>query len=120
MTKQAAFTKIRELFPLAGKATVQFSGGHDEGGAEWVVVELADGTEESVASSYWRGDEATDRQKAEGELYDLLEEPIRDEYGSFAGDFSVSGTVIYDLAADTITMAKSEQSWGDSSTTVIA
>lgn len=44
-------------------------------------------------------------------LRESLEQPVYDEYGSFAGDFSVSGTVTWDVAARTTTMSRSEQVW---------
>ena len=32
-----------------------------------------------------------------GELYFAVVKPVEDQYGSFAGDFSVDGTIVWDV-----------------------
>ena len=56
---------------------------------------------------------ATAEEIAMRELYRTLEQPVYDRYGSFAGEFSVSGEVEWNVADLTCVMNKSEQVWSD-------
>jgi len=42
-----------------------------------------------------------------------LVDPIWSQYGSFAGDFAVSGNLIYDCTEGTVLMSGQEQTWED-------
>lgn len=91
------------------KVVVGFSGGNDEGGIEEVYGFRA-GSDEPVSLELDWNDP----------LYELLEKPIDDEYGSFAGDFSVCGQVEYDVENRVATMSRSEQVWQDSDSFEVA
>jgi hypothetical protein len=72
------------------KVTVKFSGGHDSGGTDGITVDLF-------------GEEVEWSQKEldtikEG-LYDALEAPVWDRYGTFCGEYHVDGEVIWDVKA---------------------
>lgn len=109
------------------KVEVSFSGGNDEGGADGYAAYLADGTAVELGVSranewptgtwtVWERDgqrPATQQEIDDSILTDLLEAPVYAEYGGFSGDFSVSGTVTWDVIAGTVHMDRSEQMWGD-------
>lgn len=113
------------------KVVVSFSGGNDEGGADGVVGHTADGTEvvfdEPGVYTNWQDQgkylvgwgenarPATEEELKQQQLLDVLEAPIYAEYGSFAGDFSVYGTLTWDVEAGTVIMSKEEQSGYDHS-----
>lgn len=61
--------------------------------AGWVVNERAPDGERG-----WTQRPATDDEILLAQLDRVLEEPIYDRYGSFAGDFEVYGTVTWDVA----------------------
>lgn len=44
--------------------------------------------------------EATDYETRMGKLHDAIEQPIYDRYGSFAGEFSVYGTLVWEYNAE--------------------
>ena len=52
----------------------------------------------------------TDEEKKQRALVDALSEPIYGEYGSFAGDFSVSGRLVWDVN-DESALIKGEESF---------
>jgi hypothetical protein len=96
------------------KAVVAYSGGNDEGGVESITltVALANGSTEErqfepyVGSGYryergeWRQIEPpTDDDSI---LAQQLGAPVYERYGGFAGDFSVNGHVVFDVAASTV------------------
>lgn len=106
----------------ATKAVVEFSGGNDEGGADGIV--LYDGDEETGTVEqyfgfvYHRGENGgwtsrplTDAERREDELAEALAAPVYDEYSGFAGDFSVSGVVEWDVEAKTVTMSGEESEY---------
>jgi hypothetical protein len=141
MTKHEVFAELKRLG--AAKAVVEFSGGNDEGGVDDIALLDADGkqidvelsdhvheerdyTKSGPANGY-RGHptgrwikgygtdviEATPEEKRLAQLSSALVAPVDEEYGSFAGDFSVQGTVTWDAVAQTAKMGKSEQVWQD-------
>lgn len=100
------------------KAIVHFSGGNDEGGADGFTFLTADGTKIEMDMRTeahqdwdtkkwvvytWEGREqksrpATDVEIEDARLREVLEQPIYDQYGSFAGEFYVSGECTWDVA----------------------
>lgn len=102
----------------AVKAEVQFSGGNDEGGADKITLTLADEStvdldagfawvdEEGNVSEYVDGKHArrpaTPEERVAFELWRTLEAPLNYKYGSWAGDFSVSGVLTWDVAEGTV------------------
>jgi hypothetical protein len=131
-----AFSRLRERDIT--KAVVAFSGGNDEGGADSVTGHKADGSRVSlmnVAFQNWSGAQmdgwvvragteddrwavrpATPEEIDDAELADLLEQPVYEEYHTFAGEFEVQGEVIWDVAAATVVMTREESytSWDTS------
>ena len=85
----AIYATIRDLG--ATRARLPFSGGHDEGGAE--QIHLFDGDRELELDI-----------DPDLELWEQLSAPIYDEYGSFAGQYHVSGELRIDAVAETLTV----------------
>lgn len=122
LTREQAFAELRRR--NITKVTVHFSGGNDEGGAESIVAVSADGAETDLLvnpevyqdwdTKKWvvgYGDNArpaTEDEIASKQLAETLEAPVYHAYGGFAGDFSVSGTVTWDVATGKVVMAKRE------------
>ena len=119
----------------ASGALVEVSGGNDEGDADRIVLldgdaEIAEVSEHyknfvrdengrivyeaDPDSGYERAKRIplTEAQQAEGDLAEALAEalaaPVYDEYGGFSGDFSVAGSVRWDVASRRVTMTGDE------------
>jgi hypothetical protein len=93
--KERVFALMEKLGIV--RIEVTFSGGNDSGGVDSTVAHMADGTEKALPEShYWAKEEEMDDEQALGHL---VGEPVHDEWGSFAGDFYVSGTLSFDMAA---------------------
>lgn len=104
--------RLIEAFNQRGiaRASVDFSGGNDEGGADGIVFMDADGNEVDVDRCYhytrrnvdgkWVEVELTDTEQEQNKFISLVEAPIYWRWGSFAGDFSVSGTMQYNINDD--------------------
>ena len=45
----------------------------------------------------------------DAELADALSDPVFKEYGGFAGDFDVTGEVIWETEGETVKLAKDER-----------
>lgn len=105
------------------RVTAEFSGGNDEGGVDGVTGTKADGTVIELHQIYWEErvwDSATrayvtnTAQKPTGdadvinEIWSAMEYPVIDRWGSFAGEFSVSGRVEFVVADQSMTMSGSE------------
>ena len=99
----------------AAKAVVAFSGGNDEGGVDWIALFDAKGERTEVdpyghPEEEWTPDEGrvprelTQAQKDDNRLVAALAAPVFERYGSFAGPFSVSGKVTFDVKAGTVEM----------------
>lgn len=101
--------RLTEAFNQRGivRASVDFSGGNDEGGADAILFMDADGNEVDVDRGYhyarrnidgkWVEVELTDAEKEQNEFISLVEAPIYWRWGSFAGDFNVDGTMHYNI-----------------------
>lgn len=116
MTNDQVFAEIARRG--ADRAVVHFSGGNDEGGADDVT--LFKGEEKVAELQEWHFPERGDGKPAHGEksnddLVHALVAPVYAQYGSFAGEFSVYGTVTWDTATKTAKMSKEEQSGYDHS-----
>ena len=117
-------TKAFEMLAAKGmvKAVVSFSGGNDEGGVDQIVMYAtldpdAEGVElpcfEPGGYTYngetgkWDvpvNPTVTPDQK----LAEILETPVDETYGSFAGDFQVDGIVTWNVAEQSVTMVFDE------------
>ena len=89
------------------QAIVEFSGGNDEGGVDSIILIHEDGEETDlptwVEESKWNP--STQRYekvelKEEEKLISALSEAIYNRYGSFSGEFSVSGKITYDVSSE--------------------
>lgn len=89
----------------ADRAVVRFSGGNDEGGAD--AVDLYREQQHLCTISAWSSHE--DATSADAPLVDALSQPVFKAYGTFAGDFDVTGEVIWDVKAQTVQMIRDER-----------
>jgi hypothetical protein len=103
-------------------AEVEFAGGHDEGGVDAIYGISADGARVEIiphpATSWEHGEdgtwgevpkERTQKQIDEDVLHETLGLPVYERYSTFAGEFYVTGKVIWDVKADTVVMEGSEE-----------
>lgn len=95
------------------RAEVSFSGGGDEGGVDAIVVH-GPGRKKRNLDNNCQYDPATGSYGApegdrESELYELLSKPVDDEYGSFAGEYFVSGLIVYRLKDKSVEMDGDEE-----------
>lgn len=121
MDNVEVFERLRERG--AARAVVEFSGGNDEGGADGIV--LYDGEGERIgevdghhSGGYWDPEKGrfvevspTPEQRVETELAEALEGPVYEEYGGFAGDFSVGGRVTWDAETGAVSMSGEESEY---------
>jgi hypothetical protein len=82
-------------------ATVEFSGGNDEGGADRVMVQFTGGQQPDLLSALDGGEPLAD-QTALRALIRKLEEPVYYRYGGFAGEFYVSGSIRWSVPDRTV------------------
>lgn len=99
-TRQAAWDGLAELGAI--KADVEFSGGHDEGGVDGIAITLGDGSRLDTCD--WPRDENNPHWR----LAELLALPVYERYYSFAGEFSVHGNVVWDVAEKKVMLDGSE------------
>ena len=121
MDNGEVFERLRERG--AARAVVEFSGGNDAGGADSVV--LYDSAGETIGEvndgppgSRWDPElgrfvevPITPDQRLAVGLAEALEGPVYEEYGSFAGDFSVGGRVTWDAEKGTVTVSGEESEY---------
>lgn len=101
------------------KIVAYFSGGNDEGGVNNYAIFDMNGKqfeppeEQKKEAGYYRELYPFTRAEffghdeywpKEGSLAHIIERPVDMEYGSFAGDFSVSGECVWDLKTMKVTM----------------
>jgi hypothetical protein len=112
LTEKAGMTRAEVFAELesrgADRAVVMFSGGNDEGGPDSIA--LHKGEEEIRALPTWAGEDDTATAKADAQLADALSDPVFEAYGTFAGDFDVTGEVVWDLDGETVAMVRDERS----------
>lgn len=121
MDNNEVFERLRERG--AARAVVEFSGGNDEGGADGIVLYDAAGeamgeVDDGPPGRRWNPEQGrfvevpiTPEQRLEAELAEALEAPVYEEFGSFAGDFSVGGRVTWDTQKRTVTMSGEESQY---------
>lgn len=100
-TRAKAWEMLAEIGAV--KADVEFSGGHDEGGVDGIAITLGDGSRLDTCD--WPRDE---EKNPHWRLAELLALPVYDKYYSFAGEFSVHGNVVWDVAEKKVMMDGSE------------
>jgi len=104
LDRAAAFAALARLD--ADRAVVEFSGGNDEGGPDTITLVKGDQTLRTLPTWSQAGD-ADEHLVA---LSDALSDPVFEAYGTFAGDFDVSGEVIWDVQTKTVQMIRDERS----------
>jgi len=95
------------------KAVVHYSGGNDDGGSEGISTIMEDGTTGEIKEHYLEGEwipgkgyvtpnDYPEEIRKEAELADILVAPVYRLWGTFAGDFYVSGEITWDTKANKI------------------
>lgn len=100
-TRARAWEMLAELGAV--KADVEYSGGHDEGGVDGIAITLGDGSRLDTCD--WPRDE---EKNPHWRLAELLALPVYEKYYSFAGEFSVHGNVVWDVAEKKVMLDGSE------------
>lgn len=116
MERSAVFEALKKRG--AAKAVVSFSGGGDEGGCDGIQLLDAAGAVIAEIDEYygnttvWDPDTQTYKDigppNEEQQMSEGLCVPVYEKYHSFAGEFSVSGTVTWDVATRKVTMSGEE------------
>lgn len=104
LDRAAAFAALTRLG--ADRAVVEFSGGNDEGGPDTITLFSGERTLRTLPA-WWQAGDADEHLVP---LSDALSGPVFEAYGTFAGDFDVTGEVIWDVSAKTIQMIRDERS----------
>ena len=125
--KERVFTLLRQK--SATKAVVEYSGGNDEGGVNSIIltIQLANGELEERDFLVWYcggyqylGGGGYKRlnewENEDQELSELLQGPVDEKYGSWAGDFSAYGELIWDVEGGTVVLEDNVQSEYEHST----
>lgn len=129
MIRSQVFDKLVEMG--VKKVVVGFTGGHDEGGVDSVVLTMNDGKEQEMPDPNIAWDSYNKRYYRFGQGYDhtasavptgdellhlALIRPVFDKYHTFAGEFSVEGQVVWDVEERTASMRANE--WTEQSSGV--
>lgn len=118
-------SKVFELLAAKGaaKALVHYSGGHDEGGVNAIQLLDKDETEIGQIEEFYGPEQVWNAElkkyidgpapTEEQELSKALCAPVYDKYYSFAGEYSVSGEVTWDVTTRKVAMTGEEsfESW---------
>jgi hypothetical protein len=108
----------------AVKAIVEFSGGNDEGGVDGIQIVFPgdkpaenlevyyDGAQMEYVEGQWR-QKPKEKATEDQELSLILQKPVDDEFGSWAGEFEAYGTLTWDVETGTCKMDKYVQSGYD-------
>jgi hypothetical protein len=88
------------------RAVVEFSGGNDEGGPDTITLFNGEETVRTLPT-WWQAGDADEDLIA---LADAVSDPVFEAYGTFAGDFDVTGEVIWDAQTKTVQMIRDERS----------
>jgi hypothetical protein len=105
MSRERVFAAIASRH--ADRAVVAFSGGNDEGGPDSIT--LLRGEDEIHSLSSWPTGTRSAQEQADDRLADALSAPVFEQYHTFAGDFDVTGEVIWDVATATVQMIADER-----------
>ncbi len=93
----------------ADRAVVEFSGGNDEGGPDTITLFNGEETLRTLPTSW----QARDAEQDLVAVSDVLSEPVFDAYGTFAGDFDVTGEVIWNVPSRMVQTIRDERSGYD-------
>lgn len=98
-TRSVAWSILENLGAI--RADIEFSGGGDEGGTDRIVLTLGDGSTKELYEWPRDGQELTEEETT---LISYITQPVYEKYHGFAGEFSVHGTVVWDVAARKVLM----------------
>jgi len=101
-------------------AVAQYSGGNDDGGSEGISTIMEDGTKGEIREHYLDGEyipgkgyvtpnDYPEEVREEAHLADILVAPVYRLWGTFAGDFYVSGEITWDTKANKVTVNQDYQ-----------
>lgn len=105
ISRSEVFRRLGELG--ADQGIVEFSGGNDEGAPDSIVLRRGG---EAIRELISWPEPPHSCTAAEAQLIDALTAPVYEIYGTFAGDFDVTGEVIWDVPARTVQMIRDERS----------
>lgn len=108
MTQNEVFSELLNLG--VNLVSCDFYGGNDEGGCESITVTMSDGTVKYIP--VWKEAGPNDLSVSQN-LKEALQKPIYDKYGSFAGEFTVNGKLIWDVDSLKCYFKGSETDWVD-------
>lgn len=122
ITRQEIFEWIKEQG--AEKCVVSFDGGGDEGGVREIKLINKDNVIKTLEEQYVEEQYIWNEMTKKFETPEIphsvrinkaICEPVYDKYGSFAGEFNVSGQVTWDATNNTVKIDGSEsvESWED-------
>lgn len=106
MTQDEVFAELARRG--ATHATVRYSGGNDEGGADGIEIRAGEEVLADIDEHYFPWDyvdgKRVDRELTAEEISNMrlataLCKPFYDKWGGFSGDFDVCGTLTWDVAA---------------------
>lgn len=115
MTREEVFSILAEQGVKS--VIVRYSGGNDSGGVECITLHYTDGSQKSL-KEYWQQTEYVigkgwkpigPEPKPEEALSKALAAPVYARWGSFAGEFYVDGTILWDTVARTVTFEEQQQ-----------
>ncbi len=107
--KSLAFDRLRKRG--ATKALVEFSGGNDEGGVNGIEIVYPgdkpneqlevyyDGAQMEYVDGQWR-QKPQEKATEDQELSLILQRPVDDRFGSWAGEFEAYGTLTWYVEAE--------------------
>lgn len=110
MGRERVFEALRRLG--VERAEIEFSGGNDEGGVSEVRFCRSGEEAEEVAPHGDYDHEKGRWVRRDGypqALIDGLAEPVYRQYGTFAGDYYVEGTITWEVGEETVTQTGSEE-----------
>jgi hypothetical protein len=119
--KRRTFEMLRKKGAV--QAIANFEGGHDEGGVTSITLvyppptEGAEPLEKDLKVWYCGGYQYTgsgykrlsEPKNEDEELSELIQGPVDERYGSWAGEFSAWGKLIWDVEEEKVTMDVSEE-----------
>jgi hypothetical protein len=106
MNKANVFQHLRNL--NIHRVDVDFSGGGDEGGPEAISITTLDGKTHQISPYSYTKEISQENIITNADVIESLSGPIYEKYGTFAGEFYVNGTLVWDVGARNVYMQGQE------------